>query len=146
MTAVPPSRYRVVEKRRRLVVIDTLTGETATRAMPATPPRPEQVSLARRLPTGPQQTSFDGRAVLDTHSSYDLKAPRTIHLDPGATAFLGWLKIGAAVGAALFVAAVIFQPWLFALIFVVLQPVNRSRARTRITRWLDRYDTGSSAG
>ena len=79
MTDAPPTRYRVVERGRRLVVIDTLTGQPATRELavheskavaPAT--RPVEASA----PSAVDDRS--GHAVLTTSRFYDLKAPRRI--------------------------------------------------------------------
>lgn len=145
----PPGRYRVVEKGRRLMVIDTLTGEAATREIPAATSAPvsDVAGFSARLPSAPRPTSIDGRSTLVTHAIYDLKGPRTIDLDPGATAMLGRLKVGAAIGAAVFVAAVVFEPWLLALpFFILFQPKLFNGLRERVTRWLNRYDTGSSTG
>lgn len=148
-SAPPPGRYRVVEKGRRLVVVDMLTGEAATREPPTSSAAPvsDVRSLANRLPSVPRVTSFDGRSTLLTHPFYDLKGPRTVDFDPGATVLLGRLQVGAAVVAALFVAAVVFEPWLLVLPpFILFQPKLLNGLRERVTRWLDRYATGSSAG
>lgn len=136
-TQPPPSRYRVVEQGRRLVVIDTQTGRPAVSGHdPA--PAPDTT------PLGPERIAFDGRAVLVTRPFYDDKAPRRLILDEGTARWLEnarSLGIGAAVLA---VVATVFTPALLAvLVFAAIALVNpktRAAARKPITAWLDRYD------
>ena len=132
----PPGRYRVVEKDRRLIVIETATGAPVARR-PVPDARP-----------GVAQTMFDGRATLTTRAFYDAKGPRTLTLDPGATALLGRLRLVGIAAALLYVIAAVALPWILLLIpLLASQPKLRAAARTAATRWLDRYAaTGSSAG
>lgn len=138
----PPLRYRVVEKGRRLVVIDTLTGAPATRSEPR----------AAALPTpsaAPERVTFDGRSTLVTRPFYDDKAPRTLTLDPGATRRLESLRSVAAGVAVAAAVMLVVMPWLlfFAVVPVTMLLHRQTRAglRAAVTRWLDRYDTGSRA-
>lgn len=135
-TEPPPGRYRVVEKGRRLVVIDTTTGQAATRdATPAA----QQGRLER--------ASFDGRSTLTTHPFYDLKGPRTLDLDPGGTVLMKQVRVGIGIASVVIVVAVVFAPWLAVLpVFLLLQPVTRNGLRRRVTDWLDRYDADASTG
>ncbi|WP_097062800.1 hypothetical protein [Sphingomonas guangdongensis] len=135
----PPSRYRVVERDRRLVVIDTRTGQPASGEAAPLPAK-------RALPSLPDRTSFDGRATLVTHPLYDDKGPRELVLDPAASTMLGRAGLVLAVAAiATVIAAVAFPPLLI-LVVLLLNPQPRRRLRAAITRWLDRYDASSSAG
>ena len=131
-TQPPPSRYRVVEQGRRLVVIDTLTGEPATRAAPET--------AKTALPTAPERTDFDGRSTLVTHPLYDDKAPRTLTLDPGATRLIENGRTALIAVAVFYVALVIAFPWLLLAPVALLNPRVRRVPRAFVTQWLDRYD------
>lgn len=134
----PPSRYRVVEQGRRLVVIDTRTGTSADRGRDVAP-------TGAKTPLGPERIAFDGRAVLVTRPFYDDKAPRRLVLDEGAARWLEnarSLGIGAAVLA---VVAAILIPQIvpIGLIAIVAVVNGKSRARLRagLTAWLDRFDS-----
>jgi len=135
----PPSRYRVVEKGRRLVVIDTRTGEAPTRV---------GRDAVKDLPLGPERIAFDGRSVLVTRRFYDDKAPRRLTLDEGATRWLEGARSLAIGGAVLAVVLLIFLPWLALVVIPVaallLRRQGRAALRALATRWLDRYD--ASAG
>ncbi|MFD1789649.1 hypothetical protein ACFSC3_19005 [Sphingomonas floccifaciens] len=132
----PPSRYRVVEEGRRLVVIDTRTGESATRGRDALP---------ERVPLGPERIAFDGRAVLVTRPFYDDKGPRRLVLDEGTAAWLENARSLAIGGVVLAVVLTIFIPSLMALFVIgaVALANGRTRAtlRSYATSWLDRYET-----
>jgi len=137
----PPSRYRVVEQGRRLVVIDTRTGTSADRGRDVAP-------TGAKTPLGPERIAFDGRAVLVTRPFYDDKAPRRLVLDEGAARWLEnarSLGIGAAVLA---VVAAIFVPPIIAVLVIgaiaLANPETRAALRKPITAWLDRYDTDKS--
>lgn len=141
MTMEPPRpRYRVVEQGRRLVVIDTLTGAPAVR------PQPQPSGEGATAATGPERTAFDGRSTLVTRSFYDDKAPRTLTLDPGATALIEKGRSGLiAIGLFLAVVAVAF-PWLLLFPLLLIDRRVRAALRAPVTRWLDRYDTGVRDG
>ena len=144
LDAVPPSRWRVVERDRRLEVIDTRTGERlAPRSIdePA-PPAPATGGL-RLLPTV-QRTRFDGGGDLATHRLYDLKAPRTIRLDPGSAEVIGRVQFGLLATGLLFVVAVIAWPWLLALLVLPAQAKLRQPVRRWIAEWLDRVEREAS--
>jgi hypothetical protein len=134
----PPSRYRVVEQGRRLVVIDIRSGEPAGRRRDVAP-------SDTKPPLGPERIAFDGRAVLVTRPFYDDKAPRRLVLADAAARWLEnarSLAIGAAVTA---VVLTIVLPSLAAIFVIgaVALANGRTRAtiRSQITAWLDRYDT-----
>lgn len=131
----PPPRYRVVERGRRLEVIDTATGEAAG-GPPATDPD-------RRWPTLPERQGFDGRALLVTHRWYDAKAPRRLQLDPGTVQVLGWARGVAIVVAMTTVLVAIAAPAVLALFLLPLVLLGRSvrtAVRAGVTAWLDRLD------
>ncbi|WP_394654333.1 hypothetical protein [uncultured Sphingomonas sp.] len=132
----PPSRYRVVEQGRRLVVIDTRTGAPADQG--------RDVAPMEKAGLGPERIAFDGRAVLVTRPFYDDKAPRRLVLDEGAAR---WLENARSLGigtAVLTVVAAIFAPSIIAVAVIgavaLANPKTRAGLRKPITAWLDRYD------
>lgn len=146
VTDVPPSRYKVVERDRRLVVIDTVTGKPASAPGPvAATPRPERPAPSERPVAEDKPRRIDDRSgaqILTTSPLYDLKAPRRIVMDDRFNE-----KIGKAIGGwliALFFAftiAFLFFPWLIVLPFVViLQPKLRAAARQWVTARLDEVE------
>jgi hypothetical protein len=149
VTEVPPSRYKVVERDRRLVVIDTLTGKPASAPGPVSPA--EQHASATPPPdrpvteTGPRRIDDrSGAQILTTSPLYDLKAPRQIVMGDRFND-----KIGAAIGgwlAGLFFAftiAFLFFPWLLLLpVALLLQPKIRAALRQWITARLDEVERG----
>lgn len=126
----PPSRYRVVERGRRLEVIDTRRADALN---PPSGPR-QRAPITASLP---RRTAFDGSAQLTTSAFYDDKAPRTIALDPASATIVRWAYVAAVALAAAFVIAVVLAPWLLAVIPVVIDKRARKPLRARITRWLD---------
>ncbi|MDK2767881.1 MAG: hypothetical protein KYX69_09195 [Sphingomonas sp.] len=148
VTEIPPSRYKVVERDRRLVVIDTLTGKPTSTPGPVAPvTRPEQRSPAERPVTEDEPRQIDDRSgaqILTTSPLYDLKAPRRIVMGDRFNE-----KIGAAIGGwliALFFAftiAFLIFPWLIVVPFVLaLQPKIRAALRQWITARLDEVERG----
>ncbi|MCA1198691.1 hypothetical protein K9B35_11990 [Sphingomonas sp. R647] len=145
MTEIPPSRYKVVERDRRLVVIDTLTGKPASAPGPIAPPD-RQPTLDRPI-TETEPRRIDDRSgaqVLTTSPLYDLKAPRRIVMGDRFND-----KIGKAIGGwviGLFFAfsiAFLFFPWLIVVPFVLaLQPKLRAAIRQWITARLDDVERG----
>jgi hypothetical protein len=146
VTDAPPSRYKVVERDRRLVVIDTRTGKPASAPGPvAVAPQPERPAPSERPVAEDQPRRIDDRSgaqILTTSPLYDLKAPRRIVMDDRFND-----KIGRAIGGwlvALFFAftiAFLFFPWLIVLPFVViLQPKLRAAARRWVTARLDEVE------
>ena len=159
MTEQPPSRYRVVEKDRRLVVIDTWAEEG--RPTSVTPPPRESgrsVNDLLGLDTKPaetkadisgspfgrfEQTSFDGRGQFMTHPLYDAKGPRTIRMVQGSTAVMKGVKTAMGVVFAAMVLIFVFSPFaLFPIAFVLF--AARAKLRENITAWLDRLEQEAS--
>ncbi|WP_267396929.1 MULTISPECIES: hypothetical protein [unclassified Sphingomonas] len=141
MTDVPPSRWKVVERGRRLEVIDRLSGKAvAQHELPGNAaPGPGRLTGALQS-LRPQQTRFDGGGTLTTHPFYDAKGPRTLQLDGGSAALIARVRIAAAVlGMALAVAALAW-PWVLLVLVPLLQGSFRKPLRAAATRWLDRVD------
>lgn len=161
--APPPSRYRVVERDRRLVVIDTWAkgapasdSRSAPRpiagvrpmARPATAPRPGiadprgATGLAGLLVRIACMGSDDGagRRILTTHEYYDAKGPRDIVLSAAAERRLGRaLTISVAAVAVALVIGWFGMP-LFVLLFFAAIGINAAMAsviKPVLTRWLD---------
>lgn len=142
MTDIPPSRWKVVERGRRLVVIDTLTGQEANSGPSSVVSARELEQASSRAGTTPfgglEKLRFDGGGALTTHPLYDSRGPRTIKLDPASATLVGRVRVGAALVAMMFVLLAIAQPFaLIILPFVLLQPKVRAQVRDAITRWLD---------
>lgn len=147
----PPTRYKVVERGRRLEVIDTLTGEPVSRPSVPLPPagtREEEIgSGPRDLSAPPASGARAGSAGIDSNSFvtrrwYDDKAPRMIRMNYSNRARLTNLRYGIAVAAALLV-VLAFLFWPFALVLVVavtMNPKIRTQIRTGVTRWIDGFD------
>ena len=137
-TVPPPPRYRVIERGRRLEVIDTATGEPVQAPTPGTPAtRPGTA----RWPTWPEQQGFDGRALLTTHHWYDGKAPRRLLLDPGTVQWIGAAKAAALILAMGLVLLAVAAP---AALVVLVLPLallssRRDALRQVATGWLDRF-------
>lgn len=133
MTEAPPPRFKVVERGRRLEVIDTGTGESAASSRSSS-------SGNRPALSWPRQVRFDGGSELTTHPLYDDHGPRTLLIDPGAATMIGKVRLGAVAVAIAVVVIVIAYPWLLLILFFLLRPGWRAAIRKRATAWLDRYD------
>lgn len=150
----PPTRYKIVERGRRLEVIDTWSGERVSSPSPCPlaggsrsddlrDRRPDDLSA----PPASTKTPRAGTAGLDsdtfvTRGWYDDKAPRTIRLNFVNRARLTNLRYGFAVAIALLV-VLAFWFWPFALILVFAVTVNpklRTQLRASITKWIDGFD------
>jgi hypothetical protein len=129
----PPTRYRVVEKGRRLVVIDTLTGAPVREHGDGTAPAPP----VRRSPAG-----VDDGSVVTTQSWYDEKAPRTVRLNYATRQQIKNIRFAIAVVVAILVAlSFLLWPYFpFLLAVLLLQPKLRKQARSAVTRWIDGFD------
>jgi hypothetical protein len=166
----PPPRYRIVERKGRLIVTDTWAENRPPRqeapmaSMPGTPkppsvatrstgagaPRPSSGgglidTLGGVLVLGVCAGSTDsvGNPILTTTNYYDVSGPRNILLTPTAAKRLGrWLL--TIVAAAMAMMVLIFSTsWGFILAFVLVGMIASSAnttARPVITRWLDRLE------
>ena len=135
---MPPTRFRVVERGRRLEVIDTMAGKAA-------PPRRTE---APRLADGktsrfklPEKVRFDGGGSWTTDGFYDAKGPRTVTLDAGAmrrlryagAAALALVMVWAALGFAI--------PIVWGAPMLLLNPKVRETVRGQVTTLIDGLDS-----
>ena len=132
MTEVPPPRYRIVERDRRLEVIDTWHGgaRPSSAVRPALP-TPHGNDPAPRLTT----VKFDGTSILVTARWFDDKGPRRVTLS-GETLQPLWVSV--AVAAAVLIATAVFAPALLLGLAFVVSAKGRGALRAGATRWLDR--------
>jgi hypothetical protein len=164
---LPPPRYRIVERKGRLIVTDTWAENRPARPdapMPGTlkPSMPVATKPtgvgAVRLPGGgglidtlggvlvlgvcAGSTDSAGNPILTTTNYYDVNGPREILLTAAAAKRLGrWLL--ALVAGGLAVMLLIFAaPWGFIVAFVLVGMIASANttARPVITRWLDRLE------
>jgi hypothetical protein len=157
MMQPPPSRYKVVERGRRLEVIDTRTGKPASSVpLPLAGGvrggaigRGRDGNLTGPPPTPPAsgRGAQAGSAGLDsdtfvTKRWFDDKAPRTIRLNYANRARLLNLRWIVAVAIALLVVLSFwFWPLAILLVFAVaFGPKLRAQLRVASTRWLDGLD------
>jgi hypothetical protein len=147
---MPPTRYRVVEQGRRLVVIDNWTGgpvqNTAARppempgerraAMQAPPPAP-----ARPAPRSEPRGRYAGGEGLRfvTARWFDNEGPRTIRINQDGQTRLGMVLLVMLVVGAFFI-AIIGWPIALVLGFVALNAKARGGLRTAATTWLTALD------
>jgi hypothetical protein len=152
---MPPTRYRVVEKGRRLIVIDRLRGERVEsrivdtlegrsprrieardRPMPAPVPTPAGRAEPRRSAGSGTQTGSG--MVVATQRWFDDRGPRRIRVDSDGEGKLAIAAVGAAVVAVLTIVLLIATGWIALpiLAFVAFQSGPRKAARSRITDWL----------
>lgn len=134
MADAPPSRYKVVERDRRLVVIDSWAGGDGPRDASAT--QPAKPALA--APLAISKTAFDGRSTLRTLALYDANGPRAIPLDPGTAALISGARVAIAIAVLAMAAAAIAYPAALLIVPVMLSKHVRAPVRKRITAWLDR--------
>lgn len=146
MTDAPPGRYKVVERGRRLVVIDTQTGRPATRETapaPAPPPVSFPSVIEREAP--PPVDDRSGHAVLTTSRLYDLKGPRRIVINEATSNRMSRAIGGWAIVLIAFAILSIFFPLLLLLpVALLFQPRARTAFRTWMTARLDEADQAAS--
>ena len=163
----PPPRYRIVERKGRLIVTDNWAENRPARAETPMAPMPGTPKPSRPgVPTGTARGTRDagpidalgavlvlsvcagstdsvGNPILTTANYYDVNGPRPILLDPTSAKRLGrWLL--ALVSALVAMVLLIFvTPWGFIAVFVLVGMTASSAnttARPAITRWLDRLE------
>lgn len=154
---MPPTRYRVVEQGRRLIVIDTQAGRSS--APPVVVSRPELFAdrrSAMEAPRPPSPVRSQPRPMPGTpeprgrHAGgegfsfvsarwYDGEGPRRIRLDQdGMTQLVAVLLIGLVVAG--FFVTLIGWPILLVLGFLVFNPKVRAGLRTAGATWLTALD------
>jgi hypothetical protein len=154
----PPSRYKVVERGRRLEVIDTRNGEPVRPPLTASPAERRTSPMLRKLGSG-DGTRFTTSPLYDakgprtiklgsgdgtrftTSPLYDAKGPRTIKLDYSAMARLRQLRFAVAIGVAVMIAIAFLAWWMIPVAIVAIANAKtRSGVRAAITRWFDGFD------
>ncbi|HEX8485093.1 hypothetical protein [Sphingomonas sp.] len=140
MTTRPPSpRYRVVERGRRLEVIDTRDGE------PVRPRAPGGLPISSRNPGGAfarllsrGERTPDGRYVLRTRGEFDARGPRGIALAEGGARLLALVLGGVAILAAAVLAAFAWLGFGGLVVTGVAIGMAMQHGRPAFTRVLDR--------
>jgi VIT1/CCC1 family predicted Fe2+/Mn2+ transporter len=163
---MPPTRFRVVERGRRLEVIDTATGRaigdkprsdragsSVASARADTPLMLDQVVGRASVPRSktapqpgalPRATRFDGTVSFTTRTFYDDHAPRTVTLNPARAKILRGVAFVALVLLIITPALLLMLAWssfplLVVLAAVVFNPKVRERLRAGVTSLIDRY-------
>ncbi len=157
---MPPTRYRVVEQGRRLIVIDTLAGRSIappavtvrteifadrprTMEAPRSQPRPQQPRSGTRPTSGapePRGRYAGGEGFsFVTARWYDGEGPRRVRLDQDGTTQLVAVLLIALVVAGFFV-TLIGWPILLVLGFLAFNPKTRTGLRTAGATWLTALD------
>jgi len=161
----PPPRYRIVERKGRLIATDTWAENRPERTGAPTPqagaPRPtvpgrpggmpgmRDAGLIDRLGavlllglcTG--STDGAGNPILTTANFYDVEGPRQIIVGPAGAKRLGHRLVAMAALMAVLALLIFLTPWGFIIAFVVVGMVAsnaNTAARPAITRWLDRLE------
>lgn len=145
---MPPSRYKVVERGRRLVVIDTLSGapvspvDAGQRERIAALEHRQQSSAPVRTAQPPPSSSpimASAQGLLTTQRWFDDKAPRRVRLRQDNQGMASVVLLVLFVVPV--VAFLIFGwPILLFLGVVLTQKAVRALLRGMVTRWLDGMD------
>jgi hypothetical protein len=140
---VPPSRYRVVERGRRLVVLDSWNGDApVVRApppsldRPGAEPEPDEIRTDLKVAALALRAG-SARPILETRAWFDDKAPRRILLDTAKQGRASLLFVMVIVLGFLMIVA-IGWPVLLVLGWLLFTPALRKAMRRFTTRWLDR--------
>ena len=138
----PPTRYKVVERGRRLEVIDSWTGEPASKSVRVPQPADRSTMIEARSAKLDQR----GRRILRTQGWYDAKGPREIVLNAAGEARLRSIQISGLIllGVAV-LAGFIFWPILVFVGAVLLRGSPRDALRRGATRMIDRLQSASSS-
>lgn len=141
---MPPSRYKVVEEGRRLIVVDRQTGEPLKHQIHSKPHRRDQRYGLESLKREERPKPRPGRAgagvgadrVFTTQSWYDNSAPRALVLTDNALA--GLIAGGAILMTVATIAFFVLGFFaLFVLVFLTFQKGPRTAFRTAATTLLD---------
>jgi hypothetical protein len=150
---MPPSRYRVVEQGRRLVVIDTQAGAPVNPVPPSVPEMPGEKRRRMEAPRAadrpaalrPPQAEPPGRYAggegysFVTARWYDDEGPRRIRLSPDGQAQLLTVLL-VLLGIVAFFAVLLQWVILFPLAFVLLNPKARGALRAAATTAITAVD------
>lgn len=141
MRDAPPTRYKVVERGRRLEVLDTWNNDAPVKPMagaPSPPARLDKAPSPRSVRPGPSPHS---PGTLTTSAWYDAQGPRQIALTAAGEAKLKGLK---AVGGitAMFAALAIwfFWPLMLLAVFALLRGDARTALRRGAATFIDRIN------
>ena len=139
MTDMPPTRFRVVERGRRLEVIDTQAGKTPPARRSETP-RPAAGKAPRfKLP---EKVRYDGGGSWTTDGFYDAKGPRTVTLDAGAMRRLRYAGAAVLALVMVWVALGFAIPIVWGAPMLLLNPKVRETVRGQVTTLIDGLDSG----
>ena len=138
---MPPSRYKVVERGRRLIVIDRLNGAPVSGLPPKQRERLQQLESRLRENSPPRPAVARSGAApnsnaIITQRWYDDKAPRRVRMnDKQRSGSAALLAVTAVVG----VFALVWLGWFVLPIAAVLlfQPGVRKSIRKAVTVWID---------
>lgn len=162
----PPSRYRIEERNKRLVVIDQWAGtDAAIRVVPQdqtrgadntpkAPPTPTPPSSVRKRAVPAQaggpgsadafarlfvsgRTDAAGRPLLVTQSWYDARGPRTVALSPEAMGQIHRLTLVLLVFAVMLVIVAVSFPALLIVVPFILLRGGFHKIRSKTADWLD---------
>lgn len=151
---VPPSRYKVVEQGRRLVVIDTwrgnapVTGHAARADVPARPATVEQARAALRT-ARPARGAAPAAAggmdtpawVVTTRAWFDDKAPRRIRIESRDQSKIG-IVAAVTLAALLLLFAMFGWPAWLVVAIILAQKAVRKGLRALIAPMLDGLEGG----
>lgn len=149
---MPPSRYRVVEQGRRLVVIDRLSGGPIHPVPPSMPEMPGEKRRRMEAPRAldrpaPRATKPEPRGryaggeglSFTTARWFDKEGPRTIRISQDGQGQAA-LVLAILFVVAIFFIAIIGWPILLILGFLALNAKARDGFRTAATTWLTALD------
>ena len=159
MTDIPPPRYKIVERKGRIIVTDTwadggrpgspVSAAPGSRPRPSFAPTQSPAALARlraRLVMLACLGASDdaGWPILTTSNHVDEKGPRSITLSDTGAARLGNWMLGA-LGVAITVVILSMVSFVAAVVLIggvglALTSANTT-ARPAITKWLDTLGT-----
>lgn len=144
---MPPSRYKVVERGRRLIVIDRRSGVPVSGTPPEQKARFDELTRRLQLPEPGRRPSESPRpssatalpgqtSVFTTQHWFDDKAPRRVRLNEKNQTAAGLTMVGIII--ALFF-GLLWLGWLILPVaaFLLLQSGVRKGIRKAVTAWLD---------
>lgn len=147
---MPPSRYKVVERGRRLIVIDRRNGAPVSGLPPEQKARFDELTRRvqlrepqRRLSSPPPPSPRPSAAiapgdtsVFTTQAWFDDKAPRRVRLDEKNQTTFGVTMVAIIIAL---VFGLIWLGWLVLPVaaFLLLQSGVRKGIRKAITAWID---------
>jgi len=138
MTDMPPTRFRVVERGRRLEVIDTQAGQTPPARRTEAPSPMDGKTPRFKLP---EKIRFDGGGSWATDSFYDTKGPRTLTLDAGAMRKLRYAGAGLVALVIVWALLAAIVPALWGAPLLLINSKVRDTLREQATTFIDGLDS-----